>query len=170
MTEKTLAKNDSPSASRIRNVNVGLCFGLVFLAYAILFFVKSFDLAYHSKLGAGPAMYPRWLSGFSIVIALLYIWQSCTTQVFKAGVHFPGKRELANVASVFASCLIFLYLLDLVGFNIAGTLLMLVVLTRQYRFWPALALAVVVTGISYVIFKVCFSVPLPDRFLNLLGF
>ena len=100
----------------IKRQNAGLWFGLAFLAFSVLFFRMSFDLAYMSKLGAGPGMYPRWLCGVSIVVAIAYIWQSCTTQVFRVGDRFPGRRELTNVATIFVSCVVFLLLLNHVGF------------------------------------------------------
>ena len=167
--------NDTPVAEKpftawVKKQNAGLWFGIVFLIYAVIFFRLSFDLSYQSKLGAGPGMYPRWLSGFSIVIALIYIAQSCTLQVFKAGLSFPGRHELANVASVFLSCLVFLFLLDRVGFNVAGSLLLFVMFVPQYRLGQAIALSIGITAVHYVVFKVFFSVPLPDKLLSLIGF
>jgi putative tricarboxylic transport membrane protein len=114
-------------------------------------------------------MYPRWLSGFSIFIALLYIVQSCTSQVFRVGASFPGKTELMHVFSVFFACLIFVFLLDVVGFNIAGSLLLFTMFVRQYKLWHAIALSIVITYVHYFIFKVCFSVPLPEKLFNLFG-
>lgn len=145
----------------VRRQNAGLWFGVGFLAFSILFFKMSFDLPYQSKLGAGPGMYPRWLSGLSIVVALIYIWQSCSIQVFRVGDCFPGRQALLNVATIFFSCLAFLFLLNTVGFIIAGSVLMFITFVRNYRLLPALALSVGITLICYLIFKVCFSVPLP---------
>lgn len=170
MIDETETDDKKSFTEWIRNQNAGLWFGLGFLAFSILFFKMSFDIPYHSKLGAGPGMYPRWLSGFSIFIALIYIFQSCTKQIFKAGLSFPGKQELINVASVFLSCLIFLFLLDRVGFNIAGSLLLFVMFVRQYKLWQAILLSIAITFIHYFLFKVCFSVPLPEKFLGLFGF
>jgi hypothetical protein len=145
----------------VRRQNAGLWFGVGFLAFSILFFWMSFDLPYQSRLGAGPGMYPRWLSGLSICVALLYIWQSCTGQVFRAGESFPGWRELVNVAEVFVSCLVFLFLLNVVGFIVAGSLLLFITFARHYRLMHSVALAVGITLACYLVFKVCFSVPLP---------
>ena len=170
MSNEPVVKNKRTFSSFIKEQNAGLWFGILFLAFSILFFKMSFDIPYHSKLGAGPGMYPRWLSGFSIFIALIYIWQSCTVQIFKAGLSFPGKQELINVASVFISCLIFVFLLDFVGFNIAGSLLLFVMFVRQYKLWHAILLSIGITYIHYFIFKVCFSVPLPEKIFNLFGF
>ena len=154
----------------IKRQNAGLWFGILFLAYAVLYFKMSLDIPYHSKLGAGPGMYPRWLAGFSIVVALIYIVQSCTHQVFSMGRSFPGKTELFNVFTVFVACLIFLFLLDVVGFNIAGSLLLFVMFYRQYKLVHAILLSILITFVHYFVFKVCFSVPLPEKFLSLFGF
>lgn len=170
MNDKIVSGNKGTFFELIKRQNAGLWFGIVFLAYAVLYFKMSFDVPYHSKLGAGPGMYPRWLSGFSIVVALIYIVQSCTSQVFSMGASFPGKKELLNVFAVFVACMIFLFLLDVVGFNIAGSLLLFVMFFRQYKAWHALLLSLLITFVHYLIFKVCFSVPLPEKFLSLFGF
>jgi hypothetical protein len=169
MIENTETVENKSFTEWIRNQNAGLWFGLVFLAWSIMFFKMSFDISYMSRLGPGPGMYPRWLSGISICVALIYIWQSRTMQVFKMGLCFPGKQELVNVASVFISCLVFIFLLDRAGFNIAGTILLFVMFVRQYKLWQALFLSAGITFVHYFIFKICFSVPLPDNFLSLIG-
>jgi hypothetical protein len=145
----------------MKRQNAGFWFGLCFLAFSVLFFRMSFDLSYQSKLGAGPGLYPRWLSGAAIGVALVYLWQSCTTQIFRMGDCFPGRKALLNVAEVFVSCLVFMGLLNVVGFRIAGSLLLFIVFVRHYRPVSAVALAVGITLVCYLIFKVCFSVPLP---------
>ncbi len=152
---------DKTFSSWIKRQNAGLWFGLGFLAFSVLFFVMSFGLSYHSKLGAGPGMYPRWLSGISIIVALIYIWQSCTIQVFRIGEYFPGRKAMINVATVFISCLVFLFLLNVIGFIPASTLLMFILFVRHYKLWQSIALSVGITLICYLVFKVCFSVPLP---------
>lgn len=161
MDDKRSPEGKKNFSDWIGNQNAGLWFGLCFLAVSVLFFRMSFDLPYHSKLGAGPGMYPRWLSGISIVIALVYIWQSCAVNVFKIGEYFPGKHELINVGSILLSCLVFLFLLDSVGFIVAGSLLMFLAFVRNYELLPAITLSIALTLICYFVFKICFSVPLP---------
>lgn len=170
MNNKIVSGNKRTFFELVKRQNAGLWFGILFLAYAVLFFKMSLDVPYHSKLGAGPGMYPRWLSGFSIFIALVYIIQSCTHQVFSMGRSFPGRKELLNVSMVFVACMIFLFLLDVVGFNIAGSLLLFVMFYRQYKLLHAIFLSVFITFVHYLVFKVCFSVPLPEKFLSLFGF
>lgn len=150
-----------------KNQNAGLWFGIFFLAYSIMFFVMSFDIPYQTKYGAGPGMYPRWLSGLSIFISAAYIWQSWRKQVFKFGESFPGRKELINVGLVLISSLVFMLLLNRVGFNIAGTILLFLVFIKEYKWWKAILLSVVITFICFYVFKVFFSVPLP---VNRFGF
>ena len=146
----------------VKRQNAGVWFGVGDLAFSVLFFVVSFDLVYKSKLiGAGPGMYPRWLTGLSIIVALAYIWQSYTGQVFRVGDCFPGRKELANVATVFLSCVVFLLLLNHVGFFVAGTMLLLIMFVPHYKLWQTILLSIGITLVCYVIFKICFSVPLP---------
>jgi putative tricarboxylic transport membrane protein len=161
MDDKTGTGSKKNFTDWIRNQNAGLWFGLCFLAFSILFFKMSFDIPYHSKLGAGPGMYPRWLYGISIVVALIYIWQSYSVNIFKVGDYFPGKHELINVAAIFLSCLVFLFLLNHVGFIISGSLLLFFTFVRNYKLWQSIALSIGIALICYVIFKICFSVPLP---------
>jgi hypothetical protein len=159
--EDRTSDNQGGPGGWIKRQNAGLWFGLAFLAFSVLFFRMSFDLAYMSKLGAGPGMYPRWLCGISIVVALAYIWQSCTTQVFRVGDRFPGRRELTNVATIFVSCVVFLLLLNHVGFLVAGSALMFIAFWRNYALWKAIVLSITITVITWVVFKIFFSVPLP---------
>lgn len=161
MTDNISVEKDKSTSNWIKKQNAGLWFGIFFLAFSILFFVKSFDLPYFSRLGPGPALYPRWLAAISICVALAYIWQSCTRQKFIAGLVFPGKKELGNVASIFVSCMAFLLLLNHIGFLAAGSLLMFITFVRQYRLPHAIALSAIITGVCYFIFKICFLVPLP---------
>ena len=170
MKDEAASENKGSFYELVKRQNAGLWFGIAFLAYSVIYFKMSFDVPYHSKLGAGPGMYPRWLSGFSIFIALVYIIQSCTSQVFSMGKSFPGKKELLNVFMVFLACMIFLFLLDVVGFNIAGSLLLFVMFYRQYKLLHAILLSVLITFVHYFVFKVCFSVPLPEKILSLFGF
>lgn len=167
MLNKSTANQGRTFTDWIKNQNAGLWFGIGFLLYSIVFFVMSFDIPYQTRFGAGPGMYPRWLSGISIFIAVIYIWQSCTKQVFRFGKYFPGKIELINVALIVVSCIVFMLLLNIVGFNIAGSLLMFVVFFRNYKLWQSVLLSVAITFICFYLFKVVFAIPLP---VNVFGF
>lgn len=91
MNNKIASKNEVKFFELVKRQNAGLWFGILFLAYAALFFKMSFDIPYHSKLGAGPGMYPRWLSGFSILIALVYILQPLYSADFFNGKEFEKR-------------------------------------------------------------------------------
>jgi putative tricarboxylic transport membrane protein len=65
------------------------------------------------------------------------------------------------VAAIFVSCLVFLLLLDHVGFIIAGTALMFITFWRNSPLWQATAISVAITVTTWVVFKIFFSVPLP---------
>ena len=161
MKKKIPEENEGGFSIWIRKQNAGVWFGIVFLMFSLLFFRLSFDLSYMSRLGPGPGMYPRWLSGIASVVALAYIWQSFNHPEFRFGACFPSRRELLNVASVFVSSLVFLLVLNHTGFIVAGALLLFILFARNYRLWLAVALSVGITALCYLVFKVFFSVPLP---------
>ncbi len=145
----------------IAKQNGGLWFGLAFLAFAAIYFWNSLGLTYQSRLGPGPGMYPRWLGGASILVALAYIGQSLTGQIFLVKDHFPGRAEMKGVSSVVIACIAFIALLGLAGFVPAGVLMVFIVMYRSYRPLQALAWSLAITVATYVVFKVFFSVPFP---------
>jgi len=168
LANKSLGENNKSFAEWVKNQNAGLWFGIGFLAYSVLFFAMSFTIPYYAKYGGpGPGMYPRWLFGIAIIIAIIYIWQSCKKEVFKFGQYFPGRKELKNVGSVLLACLLFMILLNKAGFIVAGSLLMFAVFFGHYKWWLNIILSIGITFICFVIFKVCFSIPLP---VNMFGF
>jgi hypothetical protein len=57
--------------------------------------------------------------------------------------------------------ILFVFFLNILGFNIAGTLLLFTVLFRHYKLWQAAVISVTITVICFMIFRFCFSVPLP---------
>ena len=152
---------------KIRKLNAAAIFGFIFLAYSVFFLVYAFNYKYYTDHGPGPGLFPVWFSSISIVVAVIYIIQSIVKNKFPLGKTFPPLKEVLNVFLVFISCMIFIFLLNVVGFNIASTLLLFTVFIRQYKFWQAILLAIVISVICFVAFKVGFMVPLP---VNRFGF
>lgn len=162
-----IGKNEKKFSDWMKLQNAGLWFGVFYLAVSALWFALSFQYRYYSDFGPGAGMYPRWLSGISILVACVYIWNARTKQARPFGEAFPGGKELLNVATIFAACIAFILLLDLVGFNITGTLFLCMALFKHYKWWQVILTSVLVTVILFVLFKYCFSVPLP---VTALGF
>lgn len=160
-------ENAKKFSAWIKLQNAGLWFGILYLLFSVLWFVLSFRLQYYSEFGPGPGMYPRWISGLSIIVAGIYIWKSCTKQIFLMGSSFPAGKELFNVFKIFVACIVFIFLLNIAGFIITGSLFLFVALFKHYKLWQVVIISILVTVILFYLFKVCFSVPLP---VTALGF
>jgi putative tricarboxylic transport membrane protein len=146
--------------------NAGVWAGIAVFAFAAVVFWKSLSLKYSSQYGPGPGMFPIWLSGILMLISLVYIWQS----VKKAPVTFaeiiPQGRALGNILSVIGSLILFMLIVDFTGFVVAGTVLLFIVLGREFKWHLALGIGFGSSLIVFVVFRYVFDIPLP---VNVLG-
>jgi putative tricarboxylic transport membrane protein len=145
--------------------NAGAWGGSVVFAFAAVVFWKSLSLKYFTQYGPGPGMFPRWLSGILILISLIYIWQS-----LKKGVHFrdilPKGRAMGSILTVLGSLLLFMLILGVTGFTVASTLMLFLIMVREFKWFSALAIALVASVLIFIIFRYVFSIPLP---VNIFG-
>lgn len=111
-------------------------------------------------------MFPRWLSGILIIISIVYIWQSVKKEVFQFKDIFPKGRELGNILSVLASVVVFMLIVNFTGFIIASTVLLFILLVREYKWYSGLAISAVTSIILFIVFKSFFDIPLP---VNMFG-
>ena len=166
--ERSLNNMDKDALfERIRKLNAAVIFGVIYLGYSLFFFLYSFNYQYYTPHGPGPGLFPRWFSSISIFLSIIYIIQSATKNKFPLGESFPPLKEFINVLLIFISCMIFIFLLNVVGFNIASMLLLFTVFVRQYKLWQAILLSIVISVICFAVFKIAFMVPLP---VNRFGF
>ncbi|WP_155614691.1 tripartite tricarboxylate transporter TctB family protein [Paenibacillus validus] len=146
--------------------NAGFWTGIVLLIFASIVFWQSFSLKYYTAFGPGPGMFPRWLSGILIIISIVYIWQSVKKEVFQFKDIFPKGRELGNILSVLASVVVFMLIVNFTGFIIASTILLFILLVREYKWYSGLAISAVTSIILFIVFKSFFDIPLP---VNMFG-
>lgn len=147
--------------------NIGVWFGIFILLLGCTLFWKSLSLDYKSSIGPGPGFFPLWLSGVLIIISLLYIVESIKKEVILISEIFPKGKGLWNVITILFSSVIFMIVVSFAGFVIAGTLLMFMLLVREYKWYRALGISLVITIITFVVFQTLLDVPLP---VNEFGF
>ena len=146
--------------------NAGIWSGIIVFFLGCFFFWKSLGLTYASAVGPGPGLFPLWLSGILMFIALLYIWESGTKDVILLSDILPKGRELRNVIAILVSLLVFLIIVNFTGFIIAGTILMSMLLLREYKWYWGLAISFITTLSTFVLFQILLDVPLP---VNIFG-
>lgn len=154
-------------SERMRKQNAGVWAGMLLFACALVMFLESFSLRYMTNFGPGPGMFPRWLSGILMIISLAYIWYSVKKNVITVDEILPKGRDLTNVVSVVAALILFMVLLNVTGFPIAGTIMMFMLLVREFKWYTALGISVFTTVVLFILFRVFFRIPLPEGFFGL---
>jgi hypothetical protein len=73
----------------------------------------------------------------------------------------PRGKDLFNVSMVLIAVLIFMLLLNWVGFIISGSVMLMILLVRSYKWYWASTIAIGTSMILYFAFSNGLDVPLP---------
>ena len=142
------------------NLSVLLC--LLSLAIGLYMFINSMGMNYWSGYGPGEGFAPRWISGGLIIFSAL----SAISAAREAGVKFrdifpEGKKERINLIVAGVGLVVFLILVEYLGFLLGSIPLMIVILSRGFSWKPAVPLGIVLSVICYLLFGTLLEVPLP---------
>ncbi|MFA6366398.1 MAG: tripartite tricarboxylate transporter TctB family protein [Candidatus Hydrogenedentales bacterium] len=146
-----------------KKLQAGAWAGIVFLAIGILFFAYSLIYPYSSEVGPGSGFFPIWISGFLIVLALIYIYESVKGNDSAEEITKEGFRK---VLMIIIFMVLFVLFLPVAGFNISGTAFLFAMFFKSYKLAKNLIISVVSTLAIYFLFLLL-GVQLP---LNALGF
>lgn len=146
-----------------KKLQAGAWAGIVFLAIGILFFAYSLIYPYSSEVGPGSGFFPIWISGFLIVLALIYIYESVKGNDSAEEITKEGFRK---VLMIIIFMILFVLFLPVAGFNISGTAFLFAMFFKSYKLAKNLIISVVSTLAIYFLFLLL-GVQLP---LNALGF
>lgn len=131
--------------------------GLIFVAIGLTFMVVARNYRMGGAARMGPGYFPTWLGGLLALLGL-----SLTVPSFvKAGEAFP-RLHLRPFVALLVSILVFALALPYLGFVIALMLLVTIASVADPDLRPthALALGVLLTVFSVVIFHYLLSLPL----------
>jgi putative tricarboxylic transport membrane protein len=140
---------------------MGLCLGFLFLTVSGILFWQSLSLTYSSDLGPGPGLFPRWLSAALMLLSLLYIAGSVRGERIMWSEVMPKGKDLRNVGMVLVAVLIFILLLSPLGFIMSGSIMLVILLIRSYKWYWTCAIAVGTSLFLYFVFSTGLDVPLP---------
>ena len=146
-----------------KKLQAGAWAGIVFLAIGILFFAYSLIYPYSSEVGPGSGFFPIWISGFLIVLALIYIYESVKGNDSAEEIT---KESFTKVLMIVIFMVMFVLFLPIAGFNISGTAFLFAMFFKSYKLAKNLIISVVSTLAIYFLFLLL-GVQLP---LNALGF
>ena len=144
----------------VKQFNAGVWAGLVILAVAVIAFVISFQYSYSGIVGPGPGFFPFWLSLILMILAVLYIYESIKGKNV-SDEEWPAGHSLKKIVFIIMALLLFLLLFVLCGYLVAGTVFLIVLFFKEYKWWQTLALSVGITMFIYVMFNNVLKVHIP---------
>jgi len=146
-----------------KKLQAGAWAGIVFLAIGILFFAYSLIYPYSSEVGPGSGFFPIWISGFLIILALIYIYESVKGNDSAEEIT---RESFTKVLMIVIFMVLFVLFLPIAGFNISGTAFLFAMFFKSYGLVKNLIISLVSTLAIYFLFLLL-GVQLP---LNALGF
>lgn len=145
--------------------NAGVWASIVTMVFAAVFLYQSTKVDYEGALGFGPGFFPLWLSIILIVLSVLYLVTS-----LKETIHIrdllPKGKSWQDFLIILLSMGVFIFLLEKTGFVIAGTICLVLLLFRTFKWYYTLSLSVGITLAIFLIFAKALAIPLP---VNSLG-
>ncbi|MDF2647818.1 MAG: hypothetical protein K0Q73_3623 [Paenibacillus sp.] len=149
--------------------SIGLWMGCLFLLVSGLMLWMSFSLDYYNSLdtslGPGPGLFPRWLSGTLLLLSILYIAESLREKAILWSTVMPKGRDMRNVITATVALILLMIALPWVGFVIAGSLMLFILLVRFYPWHWATLISVTASLFLYFVFNDWLKVPLPTGVL-----
>ena len=147
--------------------NAGVWVGSLVLIFAGTIFFQSLTYDYYSEYGPGPGFFPLWLSGFLILLSILYIIDSIRKQDVESYEIFPKSHGARKVLTIIAALVLFLSIIPFTGYTIASVVMLFILLFREYRWYWNFVISVIVSLAIFFTFQSFLKVPLPVNTLGL---
>lgn len=130
---------------------------LIILIVSMLFLFASLPLTLGSLSRPGPGLWPLFIASLTAVLAILTGFHARKNE------EYFDRKGLLRVGYLLVALVAFPYLFDVIGFA-APSILLIVFMMRFLSKEPwvkSIAVAVITTGITYVLFGVLLNVRLP---------
>ena len=160
-------------------MNIGsMVFAGLMLAVGVIYESMALNMPRGSLAYPGPGLFPMLVGGFVIATALGCLLQEIVPRLRTrepVASSLPGgnagaaeERKVSKTVQLTALMIGYIFLLKPLGFPLAiCAFLALAIRIFGYRKWlPTLAMAGLISGISYVLFVVWLKVPLPMGILE----
>ncbi|MBP1154903.1 MULTISPECIES: tripartite tricarboxylate transporter TctB family protein [unclassified Paenibacillus] len=139
----------------------GLWVGLFFFIFSLVMLWQSLTLDYTMPFGPGPGFMPFWVNIIFLVLSLLFIWESVQKNPIVLSQIIPKGRGLTNNIAILLSIIVFMIIVNYTGFIVAGSIMLFILFSRNYKWYLGLGLSVMISGLVFIVFKTLLDVPLP---------
>jgi putative tricarboxylic transport membrane protein len=138
----------------------GVWAGICLLIFSLVFFTQSLAFPYSITGEPGPGFFPVWLSGILLVLSLLYIYQSIKSKD-SDGEPMPKGKPLKNIVCILSYMILYLMLVSFLGFILASTMFLFVLLCRDYKWYFNLGISAGASIFLFLLFNSVLHVSLP---------
>lgn len=145
--------------------NAGVWAAAIILFFSGAIFYQSMKLDFEGPLGFGPGFFPFWLSIFLFVLSVTYLLSALKHSIRISDI-FPKQQALGEFLAIIGSMVLFVLIVEFTGFMIAGTLALILLLYRSFKWYYSLSLSFIITLVIFLIFAKALAIPLP---VNSLG-
>jgi putative tricarboxylic transport membrane protein len=140
--------------------NAGVWAAVLMLVFSGVIFWQSLKLDYEGPLGFGPAVFPFWLSLILIILSVIYLFSVIKNSISIDAI-FPKGQPLTEFLVIIGSMLVFIILINIVGFTVAGTLSLCLLIYRSFNKYMTVLISAGITVMIFLIFAKALDVPLP---------
>ncbi|MEH7384427.1 tripartite tricarboxylate transporter TctB family protein [Bacillus sp. JJ1521] len=140
--------------------NAGVLAAILIIIFSSFFLYHSTTLDYTGPLGLGPGFFPLWLSILLLFLSIIYLMMSFK-EVIDIREILPKGKSLLDFTFILLSMILFILLIERTGFVIAGTVSLIVLLFRTFKWYFTLSLSVGISLAIFIIFAKGLSIPFP---------
>lgn len=165
ITEPDPHQSDEPALVTLRTADIAVaCFFLVVCAVVIS---DSVRLGFHWRPNEGPApgYFPFYIAVVMAIASTVNLARAILTKTSagEEGEAMTTRTGTLRMAAIFVPAVIYVLATSYIGIYLASTIYIAVfmVVFGKFEIWKALAVAVFVSGLSFMMFEVWFLVPLP---------
>ncbi|KYZ75668.1 hypothetical protein AXX12_10670 [Anaerosporomusa subterranea] len=141
--------------------NIEVYVSAFFILVGGVFFYQASEMQYFSEYGPGPGLLPMWVTGFMVLLAAVNLVMSLKRNNTHFAELMPKGTDLMNLITCIGSFILFMLIVEHVGFAVSSILMLFILFLRGYKWYWGLGMSIVVTGVSLFIFGSVLGIPLP---------
>ena len=138
-----------------------------FVLASLFYFLEGMSMWYwSSQYAPGPGFIPRWIGGIMVVLSIISFIQYFKREGATLDQILPkDKGSRINLLICVAGLIFYLFFVEILGFVVTGSVLMIALFSRGTSWKRAVPLGILVAVICFVIFRVLLQVQVPvNRF------